>query len=70
MHNQPTVGSVMGSDGKRAMTLLNNEADVTLCLGQEYNLSLNKKNPVKPFINYALRFTGNVFLCSKTPKCL
>lgn len=43
MHNQPTVDSVMGSDSKRAVTPINNEADVTLCLGQEYNLSLNKK---------------------------
>lgn len=43
MHNQLTVDSVMGSDSKRAMTLINDEADVSLCLGQEYNLSLNKK---------------------------
>lgn len=42
MHNKHTVDSLMWSDRKRAMTLINNEADVTLCLGEEYNLSLNK----------------------------
>lgn len=67
MHNQSTLESLVGCDSKRAMTLINDEADVTLSPGQEYNLSLNKKNPGKQFINYALRFTGNVFLCSKTP---